>query len=268
MKKYWQRFWSLDRDEKFNLITLLLTIGLALFTAVFTFTDFGWFSLSNAQSLAAILVILGVMASMQLVEKYGVLQDIKNSIKHLKDTNVLLSSRGEVEGKYSLDDRFGKADRVRIAALASVGLWTGTPFNVIKKAVEQEHTRFDFLSVDPQSATVDEVMANKITDDDLTLMSRPLEQYRRACEKSPEFAAKVTYNVFDINLPYALMIVDKKDGSKLLKIDLYDYLTDDADRRSFFVVLDDADPLYKFYDRQWDKYAAAAHPYQKGAPHA
>lgn len=81
-------------------------------------------------------------------------------------------------------------------------------------------------------------------------MQTGIDCYRDYISRKPRFSTNIEYKITDINLPYSMMIIKKKTGKIIIKIDLYSIKTRDKLRPSFIISSDDFKNI-NFFIEQW-----------------
>lgn len=235
-------------------LDFLIKIFTVIGALVILILDFGFY-ISDSHLLSIILFLLTILISGNVIEY----------VDSINPTNIELSSRNNIEYTYSLKDRFENAKTVHVAAIANKGLWTGRFRDEVIRSMNN-NVNFEFISIDPCGKNdpnfkvfINEFLKNSVLDANNSedeanfILQSPIRSYQLFIEENKNLKKNIEYRLCNFVLPYALMLIEYKDGSRSVKIDMYDYKVCDGERRSFIVHSKKDPDLIDFYENQWKK---------------
>ncbi len=248
-------FLSLKLEEKFSFLFSFSVLTISLFTTVVT----SIFDLDDQWVIRAICLILSGLSFNSLWEQYVLIKGIEKKVNSLIDDKKIISSRYELESSYPLSEMWKDCDSVHIASMGSTQLFT-TKRDILEKSIS-EGTDFEFILVEPTSMAMQEHLDNKC-EDNFGVTKSAVEKFHDTIinlTKSQFFADSLDFYYTEINLPYALMIVNKRDVNlSFVKVDLYSIGVKDSERPSFIIYADDE--LFPFFIHQYNNIRKKSHP--------
>jgi len=260
-KKY---FSHLNTKEKTKFWTVFISVALVNITAVVNLISYFFGDAENLYVIwVAVLIMLSTLTYKSIIERYGILKDIRDGEKECK-YNIEFSTRKELDKKYPLDERMKNASEIYVMAMNGTSLLTGTIRNNIVDAMKSDK-KFFFVSTDPESETCKEQMKNKIVG---KIGQRPMEEALKnidsILESYPNYADNIKCYITDVNIPYSLMIFkEKTDGTdriNFVRVDLLSIGIENLKRPSFVVPEEDED-MQKFFFDQWEAVKSKSKPY-------
>ena len=171
----------------------------------------------------------------------GTLKDIE---KRLKDAESF-RTRSEIENEYPLNEMWEDAKAIKVVTMGGSAFFIGKLKGNVDGALEQGAS-FTFVNIKQESDAWKEHYNNK--------MENKTEGNMVACLGVPRtitdsYNGKITYYQTEVNIPYAIMFVEKKNPNEsFVKVDLYSIGVKDKDRPC--MLLYQGDPHFEFFKGQ------------------
>lgn len=244
MKKIRDFFSNLSLSEKWNFVFLVVLFIISISSVIFT----SLFNIENKWAIQLILLLITNICLANIWERYGILDKIDKKVQTVLNRNSL-NKRKIIESEYTLENMWYQAEKVSIAAMACSALFT-TKREIFENSINAG-TQFELIIMDPNSTSTFEHYKNKIKDGfnvNRQVSSLSLEAIKNFNNHS---SSQVKYWLTEINLPYAIMIVEKNIPEKsFIKIDLYSIDVFDGERPSFLIYRHDIE-MYNFFIDQY-----------------
>jgi hypothetical protein len=245
-------FFSFEQNKKRQFFTYLSAIIIGFLFAVIQFINPSWFGFE--QFLGVILFAISLLATVLLIDRYSIFEDLAQKFDVSAGERILLYTREEIEEKHLIKDTFKGASEVHIMALNSTGLLLGEARDI--KTALDAGTKFIFIGVNPESQATREIRDNKIVGKkDVNPMKESLKAVETLVKAKSIYKNNLSYYITDVNLPQGIMIVLKGNETKKvihMKVDLYSIDTENKYRLSF-IVPNTNRVVQDFFKDQWDK---------------
>ena len=220
-------------------------------------------SLTTDKLLSVIMLMLGFLCFQDFLGKYYRITKIDASLKRIEargdcgqniNNYVEMTTRREFEEKNQIGERYRNAKEIHMFSHSNYAMFTPIYLDLITSCIESG-TVFRFLGFDP----------------DNTEMVKNLKKYKMVSqmdENPPRTSTikylkmklqrgysdkQIQYNICDIDFPFGMTIVEKRDGETTVKVDLYTLMTDHTDRRCIFLTSNNEghNELIDFFKHQW-----------------
>lgn len=248
MKKLWK---NVIRKSKIEIAQFLVAVLAVIASVTILLLNFwGIFTTSDSQILNISIILLDLLISSSLIERYGILEDLDEKCSTRDETSAYLTTRRLFDHTHPVEELWDGASEVCILAIANTSFLRGSGITRLQEAA-RKGVKINLLSIDPSSALAKEYETSHI----LSSISIPLEDnlksYKQYCKRYKNFRKNVTLKVCNIMIPYSMMIVKKGDLVKHIKIDLYSTGVEYIDRRSIVIPSTDIVNI-EFFLAQWN----------------
>lgn len=248
---------KINTFDKINYLIIIIFSALFIVEGIFNFYND---KLSTDQLLSYVLFALGFTCFQDFLGKFNLLHDIKINVDYLKenvrkDNTVHLSTREEIEKEQSLIERLSDAKEVKMLSYANTSFFSPMYLPSIIKSIDEEKTTYKLIGVDPNSKFIENIKKHKMKyNQKSNPMKTSYDEFVNIKEKYGYDDNKITYKTIDVDLPFHLLIVEKKSGEITVKVDIISLDTPDNDRRC--ISISSFDPSVKgliaFFLKQWD----------------
>lgn len=210
----------------------------------------GFIKLTLDDLVSIVVIILSIIVTSNMLERYGILSDIYGKISAPGGNSAYVTVRKKYEQLHPYDDLVSDVTEIYLLAIANTSFLKGNGLSRLQDAAKK-NVKVKLLSLDPEGSLAKEYEASKI----LSPVSLPLqgniESYQRGRKTNKKMQACVEMKVCNAIIPYSMMIVKKGNHVKLIKVDLYANDVDYRERRSIIIPPTDADAV-NFFLSQWD----------------
>lgn len=235
-------FQGANSADRYNLLVFLAVSAVSLFLLIFS-------SLSGVDSTIIYSLILLTLTSVTisvLLDRVGILKDIDGMMKRTS-LNEGFKPRKEIESEYPIHKMWEDAKSISVVTMGGTAFFIGRLKENLDKALDSG-VCFSLVTIKVDTPTWNEHYYNKMENK----TTENVNACRSICETIEEhYKGKISYYLTEVNLPYALMLVEKKKAKdSFLKVDLYAIETPDGERPCCIIYQDN--PYYEFYKNQID----------------
>lgn len=234
-KTIWEYFKAASRSDKYNIaVYAVISIGSLILLVL---SSFGKADPNTIQSLI-LLTITSVTVAL-LLDRVGVLNEINTKLKGA----TAFRTRTEIENDYPLHEMWKDATVIKVVTMGGSVFFVGRLKDNVDKALK-DGADFTFVHIKQGSTSWNEHFDNK--------MVNKTEENKIACISvaktlTESYKDQIHYYQTEVNLPYALMYVEKKKGS-FVKVDLYSIDVPDGERPC--MLIHTGEPHYDFFKNQ------------------
>jgi hypothetical protein len=236
---------SLDPAEKYNFIFLLALVIIGVITTFIC----AIIDLDNKFLLRIIELQISSICIAIIWERYGILLKIDSGIKSILSKREI-SFRKNIEKEHPLDEMWNNATEIRIAAMACSVLFSNKRETLV--GALKNKTSIELVIINPSSKAFLEQSSNKMINEfgiEKQLASSSIDALRNF---SLHNNARFKYFLTDVNLPYAIMIVNKKNRNEgFIKVDLYAVDVYESHRPCIIIPYSDSE-MYHFFQEQYE----------------
>lgn len=264
----------IDKIKELNWSTRINYLFYFVMSLVFIFNGVFNYFMNQAtieNLLSYILFAIGLVCFEDFLGRFLFFQDIQKDLNDLKEkdnkrftNSVCLTTRKDIENRLSLSERLSDATEVKMFSYANSSLFQPIFITEIEEGIKRG-TCFKFVGFDPNSDIIQKIIKYKMLNHtNSNPMKVTCHNYYKFKSDNSYTDEQILYKICDIDFPYGMTIVHKRNGEITVKVDMYSINTPNLNRRCMFLssLNSSEKELIEFFLKQWDEVWNLAKEYE------
>lgn len=248
MKRLWKR---IRNSGKVNIVDFIISVLAVISSIIMLVLNYsGIIKLDQSDLICIAIVLLGLIITSTLIERYGILSSIYEGFSAPDENRPYMVIRNKYDHLFPIDNLMSDITEMDVMAIANTSFLSGNGITHLVQAAKKG-VKVKLLSIDPDSELASFYEKSKILSPISVPLSGNIESYKRARNRNKKFQDNIEMKVCSTIIPYSLMILRKHGQIKAIKIDLYTNNVEYYDRRSIIIPPTDIENIDLFL-KQWE----------------